>query len=120
MFYLDRSWGSGARTVDAGMFGRYEESFRKYKRPDGYDFMKEARTVGVPISLDSNTYRYAFAESKTATENPAKRTKTLSGQPMEAFEFRLARSVRKLGKCIISGLFSWNVFSVVLDLQIFS
>ena len=80
------------------MFGRVEETYKMYKRPDGYDFMKEARSVGVPVSLDSHTYRYAFSDCRDDSGGPAKRQKTLSGQPMESFEYRLARSVRRLGK----------------------
>ena len=83
------------------MFNRVEETYRMYKRPEGYDFMKDARSVGVPVSLDSHTYRYAFSDDHETSGGPAKRQKTLSGQPMESFEYRLARSVRRLGEIIL-------------------
>ena len=89
------------------MFNRVEETYRMYKRPEGYDFMKDARSVGVPVSLDSHTYRYAFSDDHEASGGPAKRQKTLSGQPMESFEYRLARSVRRLGEIILGTLFSF-------------
>ena len=98
MMFLARSWGTGARSVDGHMFKRVEDTYKMYKRPEGYDFMKDARSVGIPVSLDSSTYRYAFADSHEIAGGPAKRQKTLSGQPMESFEYRLARSVRRLGK----------------------
>ena len=84
------------------MYERFEETYRKYRRPDGHDFLKEARSVGIPVSLDSNTYHYAFAESRSRTDAPAKKQKSLSGQPIESFEFKLARSVRRLGQFIMS------------------
>ena len=80
------------------MYGRAEEMYRKYKRPEGHDFMKAAKSVGVPVSLDSGNYRYAFSESKINSAAPAKKQKTLSGQSVESFEFKLARSVRRLSK----------------------
>ena len=80
------------------MFSRVEESCKMYKRPDAHDFMKEARSVGTPISVDSNSYRFAFSESLVESGAPAKKQKTLSGQPLESFEYRLARSVRRLGR----------------------
>ena len=79
------------------MFGRFEESYQKYKRPEGYEFLKESKSVGVPISLDSASYRFAFSESREESGGASKRAKTLSGQPTESFEFRLARSVRRMG-----------------------
>ena len=80
------------------MFDRVEEVYKKFKRPDGHDFLKDARSVGVPVSLDSSTYRFAFSESRLDSGGPAKKQKSLSGQPVESFEFKLARSVRRLGK----------------------
>ena len=80
------------------MFNRAEEMYQKHKRPEGHDFMKEARSVGVPVSLSSSTYRFAFSESKINSDAPAKKQKSLSGQPIESFEFKLARSVRRLSK----------------------
>ena len=103
-----RTWGSGSRVVTSDMFGRFEESYQKYKRPDGYNFMKESKSVGVPVALDSSTYRHAFSESRDDTGGPSKRAKTLSGQPAEAFEYRLARSVRRLGELLISRRISQN------------
>ena len=98
--FIAKTWGSGSRSVDASMFGRYEEIYKKYKRPDGYEFLKESRSVGVPVTLESGTYRYAFTESRFSSEGPRKKMKTLSGQPAETFEFRLARSVRRLGEFV--------------------
>lgn len=105
--YSAKTWGNGNRGVDSSMFGRAEEMFRKYKRPEGHDFMKEARSVGVPVCLDSNNYRFAFSESKMDSHAPAKKQKSMSGQPVESFEFKLARSVRRLSKCI---LFKLSIF----------
>ena len=116
---LARSWGSGARSVDAGMFGRIEETYQKYKRPDGYEFLKEARSVGIPVLLDSGTYRYAFAESRDNTEAPAKRVKTLSGQTAESFEFQLARSVRRLGESYHVLLHLFLIVVVIISCIIF-
>ena len=98
--FLAKSWGTGSRGVDSSMFGRAEETFRKYKRPEGHDFMKEAKSVGVPICSDSSSYRFAFSESKLDSGAPAKKQKSLSGQPVESFEFKLARSVRRLSMYI--------------------
>lgn len=86
------------------MYARIEESYKMYKRPDGHDFLKDARSVGVPVSLDSGSYRYAFAESRTETEMPAKKQKTLAGQAVDSFEYRLARSVRRLGMSLFMKL----------------
>ena len=88
--------------MTSDMFGRFEESYQKYKRPDGYNFMKESKSVGVPVALDSSTYRHAFSESRDESGGPSKRAKTLSGQPAEAFEYRLARSVRRLGESLVT------------------
>ena len=54
------------------MFNRVEETYKMYKRPDGYDFMKDARSVGIPVSLDSSTYRYAFSDAREISGGPAK------------------------------------------------
>ena len=98
------------------MFNRAEEMYQRHKRPDGHDFMREAKSVGVPISLSSSTYRYAFSESKMGSGAPAKKQKTLSGQPVESFEFKLARSVRRLSKYLVSGNYvnPSHVFSLFL------
>ena len=84
------------------MYSRAEEMYQKQKRPDGHDFLKESKSVGVPISLNSSTYRYAFSESKLEPGAPVKKQKVSSGQPIESFESRLARSVRRLSKCFLS------------------
>ena len=96
--FSGRSWGSGSRTVDSSMFERVEENYRKFKRPDAYDFSKDAKTVGVPVSLDSNNYRYAFSESTNRSSVPSKKQKGPTGHVVEPFESRLARSVRRLSK----------------------